>query len=384
MNSDYAGYFDYAAATPLDSRVKQKMEPFFNDLFYNPSAIYLKARDVRIAKEEARHRVARAIGSKESEIIFTAGGTEANNLAVVGLSKVHAKGHFICIATDHDSMINPVKSTGNFDIVGVDNKGFVNISELSEKICDDTVLVSVCYANNEIGTIQPVKEILAVIESERKSRLVNKNSNPIYLHIDAAQATNYLDLSVSRLGVDLMSINSGKIYGPKQVGCLFVKAGIKISPLIEGGGQENGLRSGSENVAGLAGFSYAIEQAVKNRKSESLRLIQLRDYFIKQINQFAEKSFVNGAKGNKRLANNISLTIPGIDNEYFLMQLDELGFMVATGSACSASSEEPSHVLQSIGLSKEEIFSTVRITFGRFTAKESIDNLLGAIKNTLK
>ena len=384
MNSDYQGYFDYAAATPIDGRVKRKMEPFFSTLFYNPSAIYLKARDVRIAKEEARHRVAKAIGSKESEIIFTAGGTEANNLAIFGLSKIHKNSHFICLATDHDSVINPVKSTNNYSILSVDNKGFVNIAELGEKITDDTVLVSVCYANNEIGTIQPIKDILSVIANERKKRSLNHNRKPIYLHLDSAQATNYLDLSVARLGIDLMSINSGKIYGPKQVGCLYVRAGIELAPIIEGGGQENGYRSGSENVAGIIGFSYAIEQAVKNRKSESLRLIKLRDDFIKQITHLIAGATINGARDNKRLANNINLTIPGIDNEYFLMQLDELGFMVATGSACSASNEEPSHVLRAIGLENEAIYSTLRITFGRFTTLESVNNLILAIKNILK
>ena len=181
-----------------------------------------------------------------------------------------------------------------------------------------------------------------------------------------------------------MSINSGKIYGPKQVGCLFVRAGINISPLIEGGGQEHNLRSGTENIASIVGFSYALEQAVKNRKSESKRLITIRDQLISNINKEIDYAFVNGAKGSKRLANNINLTIPKIDNEYFLMQLDELGFMVATGSACSASSDEPSHVLEAIGLSKEDIFSTLRITLGRYTNLESVNLLEQAIKSLFK
>ena len=384
MNDDYRGYFDYAAATPLDGRVRQKMEPFFSEIFYNPSAIYLKARDARIAKEESRHRISQNIGAKESEIIFTAGGTEANNLAIKGLQNSYRNSHFICIATDHDSVIKPIISTQNYSIVAVDKRGFINLDDLEKKINNDTVLVSVCYANNEIGTIQPIKDIKSLIDRHLAARKERGNKLPLYFHLDAAQATNYLDISVGRLGVDLMSINSGKIYGPKQVGCLFVRAGINISPLIEGGGQEHNLRSGTENIASIVGFSYALEQAVKNRKSESKRLITIRDQLISNINKEIDYAFVNGAKGSKRLANNINLTIPKIDNEYFLMQLDELGFMVATGSACSASSDEPSHVLEAIGLSKEDIFSTLRITLGRYTNLESVNLLEQAIKSLLK
>lgn len=384
MNDDYRGYFDYAAATPLDGRVRQKMEPFFSEIFYNPSAIYLKARDARIAKEESRHRISQNIGAKESEIIFTAGGTEANNLAIKGLQNSYRNSHFICIATDHDSVIKPIISTQNYSIVAVDKRGFINLDDLEKKINNDTVLVSVCYANNEIGTIQPIKDIKSLIDRHLAARKERGNKLPLYFHLDAAQATNYLDISVGRLGVDLMSINSGKIYGPKQVGCLFVRAGINISPLIEGGGQEHNLRSGTENIASIVGFSYALEQAVKNRKSESKRLITIRDQLISNINKEIDYAFVNGAKGSKRLANNINLTIPKIDNEYFLMQLDELGFMVATGSACSASSDEPSHVLEAIGLSKEDIFSTLRITLGRYTNLESVNLLEQAIKSLFK
>ena len=384
MNDDYRGYFDYAAATPLDGRVRRKMEPFFSEIFYNPSAIYLKARDARIAKEESRHRISQNIGAKESEIIFTAGGTEANNLAIKGLQDSYRNSHFICIATDHDSVIKPIISTQNYSIVAVDKRGFINLDDLEKKINNDTVLISVCYANNEIGTIQPIKDIKSLIDRHLAARKERGNKLPLYFHLDAAQATNYLDISVGRLGVDLMSINSGKIYGPKQVGCLFVRAGINISPLIEGGGQEHNLRSGTENIASIVGFSYALEQAVKNRKSESQRLMTLRDSFINRITKDIKGAFVNGSKANKRLANNINITIPKIDNEYFLMQLDELGFMVATGSACSASNDEPSHVLEAIGLNREDIFSSLRITFGRYTTQESVDSLEQAINKLLK
>ncbi len=384
MNDDYRGYFDYAAATPLDGRVRQKMEPFFSEIFYNPSAIYLKARDARIAKEESRHRISQNIGAKESEIIFTAGGTEANNLAIKGLQNSYRNSHFICIATDHDSVIKPIISTQNYSIVAVDKRGFINLDDLEKKINNDTVLISVCYANYEIGTIQPIKDIKSLIDRHLAARKERGNKLPLYFHLDAAQATNYLDISVGRLGVDLMSINSGKIYGPKQVGCLFVRAGINISPVIEGGGQEHNLRSGTENIASIVGFSYALEQAVKNRKSESQRLMTLRDSFINRITKDIKGAFVNGSKANKRLANNINITIPKIDNEYFLMQLDELGFMVATGSACSASNDEPSHVLEAIGLNREDIFSSLRITFGRYTTQESVDSLEQAINKLLK
>ena len=374
-----SGYFDYAAASPLSSSAKKSMEPFLNGDFYNPSSIYLKGREVRLAKEAFRAQIARALGSRPSEIVFTAGGTEANNLAIKGImNSFDRRVNLVTTAIEHDSILRPAENY-NYKLATVDGRGLINVEQLSKLIDNQTILISVGYVNNEIGSIQPIKQLAELVTSIRQKRQKEKNPLPLYLHTDACQAVNYLDISVARLGVDMMSINSGKIYGPKQVGALYVKAGIRLKPLIEGGGQENGLRSGTENVAAIAGFSTALELAVKKHQAESKRLIKIRDQSVKFLLDNVSNSAINGPTSSKRVANNINLTIKGIDNEYFLMQLDELGFQVATGSACSASNEEASHVLKAIGKTESDARSTIRITMGKYTEEADIKSLVQAI-----
>lgn len=368
-------YFDYGAATPMLPEVITAMQPYFSDSFYNPSALYLAARDNRIVLDEARHSLAKSLGARPTEIIFTAGGTEANNLAIKGIVEQFKDGHIITTAIEHDSVIKPVKKSPNHTIIAPDARGVVSVADISKAVTDTTVLISVMYANNEIGAIQPIQAIAELVKTVRASRKVAGNNYPLYLHIDACQAGNYLDMHVSRLGVDLMSINAGKVYGPKQTGGLYVKAGVRLQALIDGGGQEWGVRSGTENLANIVGFVTAWQIARNLAQTEVKRITELRDNFIKELQTAVPSVIINGPSGNRRLANNIHITLPGFDNERLLMQLDEAGFQVATGSACSASNDEPSHVLKAIGLSDADAQSSLRITLGKYTSTESLESL---------
>lgn len=373
-----ANYFDFAAATPMDSKVLQAMKPFFSDIFYNPSAIYQSSRELKQCLRQARGNIAKILGAKDSEVIFTAGATEANNLAIQGVMKKHPGCNIVVSAIEHDSVLKPAKLYKH-KICKVLPSGIIDLDELEKLIDDQTVLVSVMLANNEIGTVQPIKKISALIETARSNRLKNGNKTPIYLHTDAAQAVNYLDIHISRLGVDLMSINGGKIYGPKQSGLLFIKVGVSLEPVIYGGGQEQGMRSGTENTPAIFGLCEALKLAEKYKKSEILRLQKLQKLMIHKLDSSGLQYQVNGSLKH-RLPNNLSLTFAGSDNERLLILLDNAGYVVATGSACSASSDELSHVLKAIGMDETEVKSTLRITFGRQTTEKNIIGLVEAIK----
>ncbi len=370
-------YLDYAAATPVDPRVLKAMEPYFAEKFYNPSAIYLAAEAVHYDLENARKSVAQLLGARPSEIIFTAGGTEANNLAIKGVAQAFPGSHLVTTALEHDSILAPVGFLVDNGWTSTEVKpkadGVVDPAAIAKAVSDKTVLVSVMYANNEVGTIQPIKHIAQELETIRKGRQKAGNKLPLYLHTDACQAGNYLDLHVHRLGVDLMTLNGGKIYGPKQSGVLFAASHVQIKPLIHGGGQERGLRSGTENVAGAIGFATALELATAMRSPETKRLKKLQSHFLHLLQDSLVKKgvFVNGSL-KQRLPNNVHLTIPGVDNERLLFALDEAGIQVAAGSACSASSEEPSHVLKAMGLSDAEARGSLRFTLGRGTTESDI------------
>lgn len=372
---NYANYFDYAAATPLLPEAKKAMEPYFADQFYNPSALYAGARTNRIALEESRHIVAIGLGAKPTEIIFTAGGTEANNLAINGVMQQYPKANMATCSIEHESVLEPA---GQYDnrVAQVTQKGIVDVADLQTKIDDNTVLVSIMYANNEVGSIQPLRDVVALVQDIRQARIKKGITLPILLHTDACQASNYLDMQVGRLGVDLLTINAGKIYGPKQCGALFVRSGVQLKPQILGGGQEWRMRSGTENLANIVGFATAWNIVRQDFKLEQKRVSDLRDKAIKHIETIIPNAVINGALHQKRLANNIHLTIHGIDNERVLMELDELGFQVAAGSACSASNDEPSHVLKAMGIAENDALSSIRITLGRYTTEESLKLLI--------
>lgn len=370
-------YLDYAAATPLDERVLAAMRPYFADDFYNPSATYRAAREVHAALEAARSNVAHWLGARGSEIIFTAGGTEANNLAIHGVMRRFPEANVVVSALEHESVLAPA---GRYECreAAVGPDGRVNLDDLQAKIDDRTVLVSIMYANNEIGTVQPVREIGRLVAEIRRQRLAAGNELPLYFHTDAAQAANYLDLHVARLAVDLMTLNGGKIYGPKQSGCLYVKAGVELEPLIDGGGQERGLRSGTENVAAAVGFAEALEIAQSMRRDETARLLKLQRQFIEGIQQHVPSTIINGSV-KYRLPNNVHMTLPGQDNERLLIELDEAGIMAAAGSACSASSEEPSHVLHALGLDDAAARASLRFTMGRGTEAADVERVIGQL-----
>jgi cysteine desulfurase len=369
-------YLDHAAATAVDPAVAMAMQPFLSEQFYNPSATYLAAVKVHQALEDARARVAHWLGARPSEIIFTAGGSEANNLAIHGVMRQFPKASLVVSGIEHESVLAPAQ---NYDYreAAVRTDGRIDLEDLKRKIDVNTVLVSVMYANNEVGTIQPIREVAKVVEAVRKTR---KSKLPLYLHTDAAQASNYLDLHVARLGVDMMTVNGGKIYGPKQSGALFVKAGLQLKPLIDGGGQERGLRSGTESVAGAVGLAAALDMVQSSRHQEAKRLQTLQLEFIKQIERQLPGAVINGSP-KWRLPNNLHLTLPGKDNERLLIELEQQGILAAAGSACSASNEEPSHVLKAMGLTDEEAQSSLRFTMGRETTPAMIQKTVKVLES---
>lgn len=370
-------YLDHAAATPIDPAVLEAMQPYFAADFYNPSATYLAAQKVRQKLDEARGRIARWFGARPSEVVFTAGGTEANNLAINGVMRQFSGSNLVVSAIEHESVL---AAAHQYDCreANVTPEGLVDVAELVRKIDDKTILVSVMYANNEVGTIQPIRQIAAELEKIRKARKAAGNERPLYFHTDAAQAAAYLDLHAARLGVDLMTINAGKIYGPKQTGALFVGSKVRLKPQVLGGGQERGYRSGTENVAGAIGLAKALDLVQGRRHEEANRLQKLQKLFFDLIAQKFPDAVINGSLKN-RLPNNVHVTFPGQDNERLIFQLDAEGILCAAGSACSASSDEPSHVLKAMGKTGAEAQSSIRFTMGRQTAEAGIRRAVDAL-----
>ncbi len=371
-------YLDYAAATPLDPEVLVAMQPYFSEDFYNPSATYLSGIKVKKHLNQARAKIAMWLGDRPFEIFFTAGATEANNLAIQGVMRQFPSGEVLVSAIEHESVLAPAQLF-NCKIIPVTKDGVVDVAQLKKLISPKTVLVSVMMVNNELGTTQPIKEISVLIKEVRGERAKSSNEMPLYLHTDAAQAGNLFDLHTRRLGVDLMSLNGGKIYGPKQSGALFVGSEVQIKSIIVGGGQEGNLRSGTENVAGAIGLSNALDLAQKGHAKEYKRLEQLRAAFTSELEKSIPAAKINFSKKHQS-PHLISVTFPGTDNERLMMELDEAGIQVAVGSACSASSDEPSHVLKAIGLSDAAARSTLRFSFGRQTSAADITKTIAILK----
>ncbi len=363
-------YLDYAAATPMDESVFKAMQPYFTEKFFNPSATYLASIGVKKDLEAARVQVAHWFGARPSEIIFTAGTTEANNLVINGVMQQFPGSSVVVSAIEHESVLAPAHQY-DYREAPVTPKGLIDLKALRNCINDTTALVSIMYANNEVGTVQPIHLIGQLLEEIKQDRRKRGVALPLYFHTDAAQAANYLDLHAARLKVDFMSINGGKIYGPKQSGALYVNAKARLMPQVLGGGQERGLRSGTENVAGSIGLSTALSIAQEKRHEEIKRLQQLQHLFIKLLEEKIPGVIVNGSM-KQRLPNNVHITIPGQDNERILMALDEAGVLCAAGSACSASNEEPSHVLRAMGLQDTDAQSSLRFTMGRQTSEAEI------------
>lgn len=374
-------YLDHAATTPIDQSVLAAMQPYFIDQAYNPSAQYEAARQVKRDITEARTTIASYFGSRPSELVFTAGGTEANNIAIHGVMQQFPEARIAVSNIEHDSVLLPAQRY-DCDLILASPDGVVTPAAVEQAITDSTVLVSIQYANNEIGTLQPLKDIAQLLERVREQRRTSGNELPLYFHTDACQAPAYLDIHVSRLGVDLMTINGSKLYGPKQIGCLFIKSGVVLAPFLQGGGQERGLRSGTENVPAIVGFAAALKLAQDGRHDETQRLTDLREYFMDALLLLPGVT-INGSRKH-RLANNVHITVTDKDNETLMMQLDDMGVQCAVGSACSASNDEPSHVLMAVGLSDIEAQSSLRFTMGRATSRADIDYVVDCLKQLIK
>lgn len=369
-------YLDHAATTPLDPMVFAAMKPYLEAEYANPSSLYSSARVTRKAVEDARKSVADILGAKPTEIIFTSGGTEGNNMAIQGVLRAHQKSSWVTTNIEHDAILAQVAPSLSWGcqatVVPVKPNGIIEPSALIAAITDDTVLVSVMLANNEIGTIQPLGDIskqIEIIKLDRKNRNINL---PLYLHSDAVQAANYLDLHVERLGIDMMTLSGSKIYGPKGTGILYIRHTTKLEPILYGGGQERGRRSGTENIAGIVGFAAALKHTQEMRTSEARRLELLRNQLLKTIQSQIPDALLNG-DSKRRLPNNINICIPNSDGESMVLYLDNAGILASTGSACSSSSLDPSHVLLAIGRSNDEANSSLRLTLGRNTVEASCD-----------
>lgn len=370
-------YLDYAATTYIDSKILNRMLPFLKENFGNPSSLYLLGRRAKIAINDARQNISRILNVNPEEIIFTGSGTESDNLAVFGVVRAYQKfgKHIIVSKIEHKAVLEAVKKLEKegFKItyLGVDSRGLVNLSELKKSLRKDTILVSIMYANNEIGTIQPINDIAKIIKNFRS---ISQLIFPIF-HTDACQAAGALDLKINRLGVDLLTFNGSKIYGPKGIGCLYVSKNIKLEPVIVGGGQENNLRAGTENVALIVGFAEALKLAEKLRKKESQRLKKIRDYLIKRILKIIPDSQLNGHP-IKRLPNNINVSFDGVEGESLVLMLDKQGVFASTGSACTSNNLDPSHVLLATGLAPKLAHGSLRLTLGRKTTKLDLDYVL--------
>lgn len=374
-------YLDNASTTPIDPGVLSIMLPFLKEKYGNPSSLHLEGRIAKNAIEKSREKIASIIKSEKDEIIFTSGGTESDNLAIMGIAHAYKnKGkHIIVSGIEHKAILEACKKLEkeNFNItyLDVDKNGIVSLNHLKKSIRKDTILVSVMYANNEIGTIQPIKKISKIIKE-------SKISNPIF-HCDACQAVGALPVDVKELGVDSLTISSSKIYGPKGIGCLYLNKKYLIDPILVGGGQERGIRSGTENTAYIVGFSEALMISEKKRSLEAKRLTQLRDYFLSKIIKKIKGVSLNGGRKN-RLPNNINISIRAVEGESLLLLLDEKGVSCSTGSACSSSDLKPSYVLMNIDVPLSLAHRSIRFTLGRYTQKNDIDCVVKILSESVQ
>lgn len=413
MNGQPGIYLDHAAATPTDSRVISAMRPFFVDKFANPSAIYSVGVETRQAVEKARISVANYLKTQPDTIYFTSGGTESNNLAILGAVRKQNKQnrqnkHIVTTAIEHHSVLEPMrqleKEGCEVTFVPVNTHGFVAVEDIRKALKPETALLSVIYANNELGSIQPIADIGRMILQWRK---MNGFSLP-YFHVDACQATEYLPLEVDALHADLLTFNGSKVYGPKGIGLLYKRRGVEIEPIVFGGRQERGLRSGTENVPGIVGLGKAVEIVSAERQKEADRVRKLRDYFWNKMKtklkgvELNGPSFISpsprpavrtvspdvgrGDRGGRgrglgecsyaRLPNNLHVSFTGCDAEALILYLDAKGIACSAGSACSTDSDEISHVLTACGYDEARSKSSIRFTLGRGTTKASIDAVM--------
>jgi len=386
-------YLDYAATTPVDPRVKKFIQKYFTNIFGNTHSIHTAGQLAYQEVEKSRSFIAKMLNCEPEEIIFTSGGTESNNTAIKGVffsqRKYNKKLHFITSTIEHHAVLEPLKFLEeNFkdeveiSYVPVEENGIINVDKLFSYIKDNTIFISIMHANNEIGTIQPIEEIgkrLYVLNEQRKK----ENKPKIYFHTDAVQTFCHIEVDVKKLNVDLLSISGHKFYAPKGVGVLYVKKGTKIEPLLHGGGHECGLRSSTVNVTGIVGLYKAAEIAKNEMEEENEKIKVLRDKLLDEILKTIPDVVVNGDL-EKRLVNNLNISVAGIESESVLIALDRKGIYISSGSACSSGSLEPSHVLLAIGRDSVLSRGSLRFTLGRFTKEEDIDYVLKVLPKVIE
>lgn len=369
---------DYAAGKPVDPRVKEAMLPYLENSYGNPSSLHSMGQEAKNAINQAREQVAELINAEKPEnIIFTSGATESNNLAIKGIANRYKdRGtKIITSKVEHMSVVNPIKylTTKGFEsiFIPVDKYGVLDLGELEKEVDEKTILVTVVFANSEIGTIEPIKEISRIVHA--------KNA---ILHVDATVAAGQVPIDVRDLGIDALTISSNDMYGPKGVGALYVREGLRVEPLLHGGGQERGLRSGTENVPGIVAFGKAAKIAKQEMQTNMIKLTKLRDRFIEGLLKPLPFTFLNGHP-NERLPDNVSVRYSFIEGESMLLSLEMDGVLVSSGSACASKTLEPSHVLLATGLKHEEAHGSIMFTLGRETCEEDIDYVIGLMPNII-
>ncbi len=366
-------YLDYAATTPTHPEVVEAMLPYFTDAFGNPSSVYSYGQEAKGAIEEARTKVADLIGAWGEEIVFTSGGTEADNFAIKGIACANEpKGNHIITSTiEHHAVLETCKflETRGFNVtyLPVDEYGLVDPDDVKRAITDKTILISVMHANNEVGTIEPITEIGRIAQEKE-----------IYFHTDAVQTVGHIPVDVNELGVDLLSMSAHKLYGPKGVGALYVRKGTRLASFMHGGEQEKRRRASTENVPGIVGFGKAAELARQEMSQEAEHITRLRDWLIKGLLERIDHVRLNGHP-KKRLPGNVNLSVEYVEGESMVLNLDLAGICASTGSACSSSSLEPSHVLLAMGLPHEQAHGSLRLTLGRWTTEEEIEKVLDVL-----
>ncbi|CCU80385.1 Cysteine desulfurase [Halanaerobium saccharolyticum subsp. saccharolyticum DSM 6643] len=373
-------YFDHAATTPIVEEVIEVMQPFYNEIYANPASSHLPGQKAASALEDARELVTKLIGAKKAEeLVFTAGGTEADNLALKGaaLARSSEGKHIITSSIEHHAVLKSCKYLEKhlgFEItyLDVDQDGIIDVEELKRNIREDTILVSIMYANNEIGTIQPIKELAAVA-----------HQNDIIFHTDAVQTVGQLKIDVNDLGVDLLSISAHKFNGPKGIGALFVSQGVELVPQMSGGSQERKRRAGTANLAAAVGMGKAAEIALEKLAEKRNKLVLLRDYFISELFANFDDIKINGPKGDYRLPGNINISFKNLDSESILFNLSLNNIAASTGSACASGSLSVSHVLKAIALEEEYIKGAIRFSLGFGNTKEEIDYVVNKLKNII-
>ena len=372
-------YLDYAATTPVDERVLAKMTPYFRQLFGNPSSIHRFGQKAEAAVDEAREEVASVLGCRADEIVFTSGGSEADNLALRGamMARKDSTKWILTAKTEHPAVSKTAMQLEKeygflLEWLDVDEHGMVTVDSLTKAVCNNTTMASVMYANNEIGTINPISELAEVTKG-----------NNILLHTDAVQAAAYLDVDVTKLGVDLMSLGGHKFYGPKGVGALYVRKGTNLLPHLTGGSQEFSLRAGTHNVPYIVGFAEALKLAAEERESRTMHVKPLRDHIIGTVLETISDSRLTGHP-EQRLPNHASFVFKDVDGNLLLQMLDSAGFACSSGSACKTGNPEPSEVVKALGYSDDWALGSLRITLGMDTTPEHVESFLNALPSLIE